>query len=303
MISLIFPLQYSVLKFANGQISAKESSIIVYDDNNLDNYFILDNSDSTLLKPKVDVSIEGTPKKDKIKGGEGDDYLFGDNGSDQLRGEEGNDEIYGGKGNDILQGEDGNDKINGNVGNDRISGGLGDDQIEGEKGDDELFGGEGDDLLDGGEGNDILLGGKGLDIMIGGFGHDTFVCDQFDKLIDFNQFEGDQIVGSCSDDYVIEEEKEEEIEEKPMFNDNIFPLKVEEEEFERVLPSFSQLPPQQSPNYSLQPPSQLNSLDMSSMSDEDLQMTPPSTIPKYDFSSSLPRAELQSLDSLSSSSP
>ena len=42
--------------------------------------------------------------------------------------------------------------------------------------------------------------------MIGGFGHDTFVCDQFDKLIDFNQYEGDEIIGSCLEEYLVEEE-------------------------------------------------------------------------------------------------
>jgi RTX calcium-binding nonapeptide repeat (4 copies) len=271
IISIIFPLQYSVIKFANGQIPTIESRIIVYDDNSSENHSLLDDSDSILHKPKVDVSIEGTQKKDKIKGGEGDDYLFGDNGSDQLRGEEGKDEIDGGKGNDILHGEDGDDKIRGHVGNDRISGGLGDDQIEGDKGDDRLFGGDGDDLLDGGEGNDALLGGRGFDIMIGGFGHDTFVCDQFDKLIDFNQYEGDEIIGSCLDEYLVEGEEEKEIEETPAFNDNIFPLEVEE------FDSFS------SPKYSSPPLPPMNTFDKPPLSDEDLQRIPPPPMPSLNF--------------------
>lgn len=280
---MIFPLQYSVTKFANGQIPTIESRIIVYDDNSSENHSLLDDSDSTLLKPKVDVSIEGTQKKDKIKGGVGDDYLFGDNGSDQLRGEEGNDEIDGGKGNDILHGEDGDDKIRGHVGNDRISGGLGDDQIEGEKGDDKLFGGDGDDLLDGGEGNDALLGGRGFDIMIGGFGHDTFVCDQFDKLIDFNQYEGDEIIGSCLDEYLVEGEEEKEIEETPAFNDNIFPLEVEEfDRFSSSQSSSSQLP-QPSPKYSSPPLPPMNTFDKPPLSDEDFQRIPPPPMPSLNF--------------------
>jgi hypothetical protein len=285
IISMIFPLQYSLIKFANGQIPTEESGIIVYDDNTSNNYSIIDNSDSTLLKPKVDVSIEGTQKKDKIKGAEGDDYLFGDNGSDQLRGEEGNDEINGGKGNDILHGEDGDDRIKGYVGNDRISGGLGDDQIEGEKGDDKLFGGDGNDLLDGGEGNDVLLGGRGFDIMIGGFGHDTFVCDQFDKLIDFDQFEGDEIIGSCLDEYIVEEEeKEKDIEEKPTFNDNnIFPLEVEEFERFSSPPSSSSQFPEKSPNNSSPPLPPMNSFDMPSLSNEDFQRIPPPPMPSLNF--------------------
>jgi hypothetical protein len=285
IISLALPLQYQTLLFANGQIQ-EESNIIIYDDTNPDHGMILpDDSNSyknTMLKPKVDVSIEGTSQKDKIRGGEGDDYLYGDNGSDQLRGEAGNDEIDGGKGNDILHGEDGDDKINGNVGNDRISGGLGDDQIEGENGDDKLFGGDGDDLLDGGEGNDVLLGGRGVDIMIGGFGQDTFVCDQFDKLMDFNQYEGDEIIGSCLDEYLVEDE-EKDIEEKPAFNNNIFPLEVEEfDRFSTPQSSLSQ-PSQKSPNYLSQPLPPMDSFEKPFLTDEDLQRIPPPPMPSTDF--------------------
>ena len=235
IILLILALPYSAIKFANGQIQ-KESSIIVYDDNNSEKFSALDDPDNTLLTPKIDVSIERTPKKDKIKGGDGDDHIEGNDGSDQLRGREGDDEIDGGKGNDILHGEDGNDKIKGRTGSDRISGEIGDDEIEGETGDDKLFGAEGDDLLDGGDGNDVLLGGRGIDIMIGGFGSDAFICDQFDTLIDFDLYEGDEIIGPCSVEYVVEEE--EKIEEIPEFNNNIFPL--EAEEFERLPPPHHQ---------------------------------------------------------------
>ncbi len=274
IISLILPLQYSVDKFANGQIQ-KESNIIIYDDANSEHHAVLSNSDdNTLLKPKVDVSIEGTLKNDKIRGGEGDDHIDGNNGNDQLRGKEGNDEIDGGKGNDILHGEDGNDKIKGGEGADRISGGIGNDQIEGEKGDDKLFGGEGDDLLDGGEGNDVLLAGRGMDIMIGGFGSDTFICDRFDRLIDFDQYKGDHIIGPCSVDYLVGEE-----EEIPK-NNNIFPL--EAEKVERLPTPTSPQLPQKSP-YLSSPPSPLNPFDMPSLSDEDLQRIPPTPIPSLKF--------------------
>ncbi|HEX6294838.1 MAG TPA: calcium-binding protein, partial [Nitrososphaeraceae archaeon] len=252
--SLILPIQYQTLIFANGQM-LKESNIIVYDDNNSERYSILDGPDNILLKPKVDVSIEGTSKNDKIKGGEGDDHINGNSGSDQLRGKEGDDEIDGGKGNDILHGEDGNDRIKGGEGSDRISGGIGNDEIEGESGDDKLFGGEGDDLLDGGDGNDVLLGGKGINIMIGGFGSDTFICNEFDRLIDFDVYK-DQIIGPCSVEYLVEQEEEEERETIPEYNNNIFPLEVEESD-ERLF-SSSQLY-QKSPNYSQPPPPPLNS--------------------------------------------
>jgi hypothetical protein len=54
------------------------------------------------------------------------------------------------------------------------------------------------------------------------FGSDTFICDQFDKLIDFDLYERDEIIGPCSVEYPVEEE--EEIEEIPDYDSNIFPL-------------------------------------------------------------------------------
>jgi len=208
----------------------KESTLIMYDDdvdynnNKLENRILID-SNNSILKPKVDVPIEGTPKSDKLIGGDG------------------HDEIKGGKGNDILYGKDGNDKIKGGEGNDRISGGRGDDELEGENGNDLLFGGEGDDLLDGGEGNDVLEGGVGIDIMIGGPGNDTFICDQYDTIIDYNSTEGDSIIGSCSVQY--EEEKQipdnnisqEEFQSPPLpLNPNDIPLP---EEFQPSHPPFT----------------------------------------------------------------
>jgi len=52
--------------------------------------------------------------------------------------------------------------------------------------------------FDGGEGNDTLDGGEGADKMRGGLGSDTFVCDQFDSILDFNSGEHDTTMGMCS---------------------------------------------------------------------------------------------------------
>jgi len=115
----------------------------------------------TSEKPKIEVSIEGTPNNDKIRGG------------------------------------DGNDKINGADGNDIIYGKEGDDEFEGGKGDDILYGEEGDDSINGGKGNDKLVGGTGTDELKGESGGDLFVCDEDDKVIDFNSVDNDRSEGSC----------------------------------------------------------------------------------------------------------
>jgi hypothetical protein len=176
IISLILPLQYSVLKFANAQI-LKESQIVIF--NSDSKTPVLADGKNAIIKPKIDVSIEGTTKSDKLKGGIGDD------------------KINGKYGDDVLHGEDGNDKIIGGIGDDKISGQVGNDIIKGEKGDDLLFGGRGYDQIYGDIGNDALDGGEGDDIMIGGRGTDTFLCNQFDIIIDFNATEDDRMIGSC----------------------------------------------------------------------------------------------------------
>jgi hypothetical protein len=70
--------------------------------------------------------------------------------------------------------------------------------MAGGKGDDTLLAGDGDEGILGNEGNDVLNGGEGVDIMAGGTGNDTFICDLFDTIIDFNLEEGDKIIGQCS---------------------------------------------------------------------------------------------------------
>src|SRR5215207_10951802 len=160
LISLILPLQSSILKFAAGEMKT-DSQLIIYDYKNSKNPFLTD-SENTIIKPKVQVSIEGTPNDDQLKGGERDDKISGEDGNDTIMGGEGNDNIKGGKGDDML------------------------------------LGGEGDDGILGGEGNDVLNGGEGVNIMAGGLGNDTFICDLFDTIIDFNFEEGDKIIGQCS---------------------------------------------------------------------------------------------------------
>jgi Ca2+-binding RTX toxin-like protein len=316
--------------FVDGQMQMqkqKNSDIIIYDDSNSEHYKVLsdsiddgDNADA-LLKPTIHVTIEGTIIDDRIKGGagndlingkEGDDILYagegdddidggagydevyGEEGNDQLRGGEGDDKIDGGKGNDIIHGEDGDDKIKGGEGADRISGGLGNDQLKGERGDDRIFGGDGDDLLDGGDGNDALLGGGGNDVMIGGFGHDTFVCDKFDTIVDFDPYEGDEIIGSCSVNYLVEDAKTNGIEDKRREdnnnnNNNIFPIESEGS-------SDKMLQPLQSSSASSA--ESRNSFDGSSILSKDFQrIPPPSPIPplnSFDIPLPLPKADLQS---------
>jgi len=68
------------------------------------------------VKPKVDVSIEGTENDDKIKGVEG---------NDRISGKDGNDKLKGALGNDVLKGDAGDDyKINGDFANDKLDGGA-----------------------------------------------------------------------------------------------------------------------------------------------------------------------------------
>ena len=175
IISLILPLQYSTLKLANGQMN-QESQILVYNDESKSP--VLADGKNTILQPKVDVSIMGTPKADKLNGGMGDDTING---------------LYG---RDKLNGLDGNDKINGGVGNDKISGQGGNDILKGDKGNDMLFGGDGSDKLYGDFGDDVLDGGKGYNILAGGPGSDRFICNQYDTVLDFNATE-DQKTASC----------------------------------------------------------------------------------------------------------
>ena len=92
----------------------------------------------------------------------------------------------------------GDDKINGDTGNDKVEGNQGNDQIEGGEGDDSLKGGKENDEIQGDIGNDKLDGGEGADEMEGGEGTDSFICDNFDNVMDFDSQEGDTISGQCT---------------------------------------------------------------------------------------------------------
>jgi hypothetical protein len=146
---ILFFLNFVTLEFINAQIN---STIILENEAS---------KKSVQEKPKVEVSIEGTPKNDKIRGGDG------------------NDEINGAEGNDIIYGKDG------------------DDEFEGGNGDDILYGDEGEDTLDGGKGDDKLVGGIDTDELKGGSGADLFICDEDDNVIDFNSVDNDRSEGPC----------------------------------------------------------------------------------------------------------
>jgi hypothetical protein len=130
-------------------------------------------------KPLVHVSIEGTEINDKIRGGDGNDLMSGEDGQDTLQGHDGDDEIDGGKGED------------------NIDGGAGDDGLSGGDDDDDIKGGIGKDEIDGGDGRDIVDGGEGKDKLEGGNDADRFVCDEDDKISDYNSLENDIIIGEC----------------------------------------------------------------------------------------------------------
>ena len=137
------------------------------------------NLNEITAKPLVHVSIEGTEINDKIRGGDGNDLMSGEDGQDTLQGGDGDDEIDGGKGED---------NIDGGAGDDGLSGGDDDDNIKGEIGNDEI---------DGGDGRDIVAGGEGKDKLEGGNDADRFVCDEEDKISDYNSLENDIIIGEC----------------------------------------------------------------------------------------------------------
>ena len=75
IILLILPLQYIIIiQIAYSQIDNSSSP------NNITNNTLLPPS---IVKPKVDLKIEGTIIDDKFKGGDGNDELNGKEGDDQ----------------------------------------------------------------------------------------------------------------------------------------------------------------------------------------------------------------------------
>ncbi|HET8794350.1 MAG TPA: calcium-binding protein [Nitrososphaeraceae archaeon] len=175
-----------------------DNEVISNNNGNNDNDNVEETSNNEFVdRPLVHVSIQGTEINDKLRGGNGDDTLTGEDGSDTLQGQEGDDTIDGGDGEDIIDGGEGDDEIDGGDENDEIDGGAGEDEIDGGKDEDDIRGGEGDDEIDGGDGNDKVDGGDGEDKLKGGKGADRFICDNSDKIIDYNSLENDVIVGQC----------------------------------------------------------------------------------------------------------
>lgn len=277
--SSILSIQYKPIIFVNGQMQ-EQSNIIIYDENKLEHNKILSSPNNSMLI-KVDVKIEGTLLNDTMNGGEG------------------NDVIDGGKGDDILDGKGGNDKIQGGGGSDRISGGIGNDQLVGERGDDMLIGGDGKDFLDGGEGNDVMVSGKGADMITGGIGSDTFICDENDIIVDFSSNEEDNIIGSCSTQFLAKDEEEKEsneLEQKQIEkvhgeDNNIIPVDLATTKFEKTLK------PLQSSLKSSQQSESLNSFNAPSQIPKDFQKIDPSSTKssnELDLPIPLPRINLQS---------
>ncbi|MEO0645421.1 MAG: ExeM/NucH family extracellular endonuclease [Cyanobacteria bacterium J06650_10] len=117
--------------------------------------------------------IEGTERRDTLRGTKLDDVIRGFGERDRLFGFAGDDVLEGGDGNDVLLGSNGADTLTGGADNDRLLGGNDDDVLIGGSGKDALFGGKGDDLLEGGDGNDRLFGSRGDDTLMGGAGNDS----------------------------------------------------------------------------------------------------------------------------------
>ncbi|HXA40241.1 MAG TPA: calcium-binding protein [Phenylobacterium sp.] len=141
--------------------------------------------------------LRGEEGNDTIVGGQGFDDINGNQGDDVLHGGDGDDWVVGGKDNDSQTGDAGNDIVWGNLGNDTLDGGPGNDQIRGGQGDDSISGGAGDDFVSGDRGNDTESGGPGADIFHGS--QDAGI----DKVLDFNQAEGDRVMLDPGTSYTV----------------------------------------------------------------------------------------------------
>ncbi len=154
--------------------------------------------------------IVGSPKRDRLFGGNGDDVICADppthvgepgdhasafehDGGNPGHGGGGPDRVWGGYGDDRIYGGGGPDTIVAGHGDDTVLGGGGPDVIIGEDGDDLLYGGPGPDRLYGGEGrdrlwgdvsNDFLFGEGGRDWLYGGTGRDLLDGGGGDNFLD-----------------------------------------------------------------------------------------------------------------------
>ncbi|MGD1804939.1 hypothetical protein ACP6PL_05795, partial [Dapis sp. BLCC M126] len=97
-------------------------------------------------------NIDGGAGNDFIAGGTDNDELYGDSndfqaGNDIILGDEGDDQVYGRGGNDNISGGTGEDELNGGTGDDEILGDPGNDILKGEAGNDKISGGEDVDVV------------------------------------------------------------------------------------------------------------------------------------------------------------
>ncbi|MDQ2755655.1 MAG: fibronectin type III domain-containing protein [Actinomycetota bacterium] len=114
----------------------------------------------------------GTPRADRVFGGNDNDTFWGDAGNDVIEGNGGDDVALGGDGNDIISDLSGADVLKGGPGNDAIDAGPGDDITMGGEGQDFLNGGSNDNEHFAGPGNDFIMAGQGADTVFGDGGDD-----------------------------------------------------------------------------------------------------------------------------------
>lgn len=162
----------------------------------------------------VTSTLEGGDHNDKIYGWDRDDRLFGGRGADELYGERGNDVLNGGFDYDLLNGGAGVDTadysyqsngLNIDLSKGKVRNQTDDprdkivekvisiENVIGGSGDDTLIGSSAKNVLSGGPGDDVLRGGAGRDTLEGGPGADSFFPDRIDRVIDFDEGQGDAI--------------------------------------------------------------------------------------------------------------
>lgn len=192
-----------------------------------------DESVSSVLGKKGNLSIARGTQIENVKCGSGDDVVHGNNaanriegnaGDDYLVGFGGKDELIGGNGNDYLMGGKGADSLDGGAGRDRASyqgseGGvivdladasnntgeaMGDsytsiEDIAGTAYNDELYGNEVDNRIWGSAGRDVIEGRGGNDVLYGGHGKDfLYGGDGQDSL--FGHVGHDRLYGGAGND-------------------------------------------------------------------------------------------------------
>lgn len=95
------------------------------------------------------VQLDGTRKRDRIKGTDGGETINARGGRDRVTARGGNDCVRGRGGSDKLKGQSGDDKLSGGAGRDRLTGGAGRDTLKAR--------GRGGDLVSCGKGRDKAI--------------------------------------------------------------------------------------------------------------------------------------------------